>query len=64
MRKDTKRSIGALIGLVLGLTLMMSLGLGGLIYAFIFGAGGAVAGGMIGERWKSPNHDERRSSND
>lgn len=43
---------------------MWSLGLGGLVYAFIFGAGGAVAGGMIGERWNAVKNDGRTSSHD
>lgn len=64
MKRDTKRSIGAIIGLTLGLTLMRFLGLDGLVYAFIFGAGGTVVGGMIGERWKAPRDDQRRASND
>ena len=51
MKTDTRRSIGALIGLSLGFTVMWALGLGGLVPAFVFGAGGAVAGGMTGEKW-------------
>ena len=50
MNKDTRRSIGAIIGLTLGLTMMWLLGMRGLVPAFIFGAGGAVAGGMTGEK--------------
>jgi|GEM_PF-1413170 len=64
MKKDTRRSIGAIIGLSLGISVMWSLGLGGLIYAFVFGAGGAVAGGMIGERWNVAKSDGRTSSHD
>ena len=51
MKTETSRSIGAIIGLTLGITIMWSLGLEGLIPGFIFGAGGAVAGGMTGERF-------------
>ncbi|MGV3485331.1 MAG: hypothetical protein ACO1RT_13005 [Planctomycetaceae bacterium] len=50
MNRDTRRSIGAITGLTIGLTAMWLLDLHGLIAAFIFGAGGAVAGGMIGEK--------------
>ncbi|TWU10958.1 hypothetical protein [Allorhodopirellula heiligendammensis] len=48
--RDTFRSVGAIIGLVLGLALMWMLGWGGMVPAAIFGAGGAVIGGMSGER--------------
>jgi hypothetical protein len=61
MRTDTKRSIGAILGLSIGVSVMWMMGLGGLVYAFIFGAGGCVMGGMIGERIlqneKSSSHD-------
>ncbi len=48
--RDTFRSLGALSGLACGLGLMWLLGLGGTVPAAIFGAGGAVMGGMSGER--------------
>ncbi|TWT73887.1 hypothetical protein [Allorhodopirellula solitaria] len=48
--RDTYRSVGAIVGLALGLALMWLLGLGGMVPAAIFGAGGAVIGGMSGER--------------
>jgi outer membrane lipoprotein SlyB len=51
LKKETRRSIGALTGLTIGLVMMWSLGLGGLVPAFICGAGGAVAGAIAGERW-------------
>jgi predicted benzoate:H+ symporter BenE len=51
--RDRKRSLGAIIGLVAGLSLMSLLGLGGVLYGFVFGAGGTVIGGMIGERFAS-----------
>lgn len=50
MKKETRRSIGAIIGMVLGWSLMWATGMSGLVPAFIFGAGGAVAGGMTGEK--------------
>jgi hypothetical protein len=50
MKTETSRSIGAIIGLTLGIAIMWALGLGGMIPGFFFGAGGAVAGGMTGER--------------
>ena len=53
MTKETRRSIGAITGLTAGLTAMWLLGMEGLIPAFIFGAGGAVAGGMTGEKFGS-----------
>ena len=49
MTEETCRRIGAVCGLSLGILLMWSLGFGGLIPGFVFGAGGAVAGGMVGE---------------
>lgn len=54
MKTETKRSIGAIIGLSTGIALMWALKLYGLVPGFIFGAGGAVAGGMLGEKWNSP----------
>lgn len=50
MSRDQFRTIGALTGLVLGILFMLGLGMGGLMPAAIFGAGGAVAGGMSGEK--------------
>jgi hypothetical protein len=51
--RDRKRSLGAIVGLVAGLSLMWALGLGGVLYGFLFGAGGTVIGGMMGERLAS-----------
>ncbi|MBB3208997.1 outer membrane lipoprotein SlyB [Rhodopirellula rubra] len=48
--RDTFRTVGALTGLCVGLSLMWLMGMGGLIPAAIFGAGGAVIGGLTGER--------------
>lgn len=50
MARDTARSLGAVTGLSLGFLIMWALGLTGLVAAFGFGAGGAVLGGMTGER--------------
>ena len=50
MTEDSSRSVGAIIGLVLGLGLMFLIGFGGMIPGAIFGAGGAVAGGITGEK--------------
>ncbi len=58
MTRDAKRSTGAILGLAIGWTLMWSFGLGGLVYAFCFGAGAAVVGGMIGERWSVAKEHE------
>ena len=48
--RDTFRSMGAIAGLAIGLGLMWMLGFGGLVPAAIFGAAGAVIGGITGER--------------
>lgn len=50
MRRDPYRSVGALVGLGLGIWLMFLLTDGGMIAGAVFGAGGAVLGGMSGER--------------
>lgn len=50
MSEQAYRSIFAILGLAVGLGLMMLLGLGGMIPGAIFGAGGAVLGGMTGEQ--------------
>lgn len=49
MKRETRRQIGAVSGLIVGITLMWALGFGGMIPGFIFGAGGTVAGAMLGE---------------
>jgi len=48
--RETARSLGAVIGLSLGFLIMWAVGLSGLVAAFCFGVGGAVLGGMTGER--------------
>ncbi|MEO1525676.1 MAG: hypothetical protein AAFX06_09575 [Planctomycetota bacterium] len=55
MTEQGYRSVGAITGLVVGLALMRVVGQGGLVATFCFGAGGAVVGGMLGERI----HDQR-----
>jgi len=50
MSHEAGRSIGALAGLAIGTATMWSLGYGGVIPLFLFGAGGTIAGGMVGER--------------
>ena len=56
MSEQGYRSLFAVVGLILGILLMVGLGRGGMIWGFIFGAGGATLGGMFGEtlarRWK------------
>lgn len=52
-QRDRYRSVGAIVGLVAGLSLMWAFGLGGILYGFLFGAGGTVIGGMAGERLAS-----------
>ena len=50
MSEEIYRSVFALIGLALGLGLMFALGFGGMVPGALFGAGGAVLGGITGER--------------
>lgn len=50
MSRDNFRTIGAITGLAIGIGLMMTLGLRGLVPAAIFGASGSVLGGVLGER--------------
>lgn len=50
MSEQVYRSLFAILGLVLGMLLMVGLGFGGMIPGAIFGAGGAVLGGITGER--------------
>ncbi|TWU42140.1 hypothetical protein [Novipirellula artificiosorum] len=50
MNRDNYRSIGAILGITIGILAMFSLRLDGLLAGFVFGAGGAVLGGMLGER--------------
>ncbi|TWU45914.1 hypothetical protein Q31b_10900 [Novipirellula aureliae] len=50
MTKETYRSIGAIVGITIGVFAMWLLNFGGLVPGFFFGAGGAVVGGISGER--------------
>lgn len=50
MSRESYRSIGAIIGLVIGFALMKLAGQGDIVAGAIFGAGGALSGGIIGER--------------
>lgn len=50
MTEQSYRSIFAILGLAIGLGLMVLLGFGGMIPGAVFGAGGAVLGGMTGEQ--------------
>ncbi|NND97785.1 MAG: hypothetical protein HKN47_10705 [Pirellulaceae bacterium] len=50
MSEDNYRTICSIIGLVVGLAIMFAAGWGGMIPGAIFGAGGAVTGGIIGEK--------------
>lgn len=50
MSEQGYRSICAICGLALGIGLMRLLDYGGMIPGALFGAGGAVLGGMVGER--------------
>lgn len=57
MSRDGFRSVGAITGLVIGFLLMRSLGFGGVLMGAIFGACGALIGGMIGERVHATRSD-------
>ncbi len=50
MSRDNYRTIGALIGLAVGVGLMYLLGQSGLVAGAVFGAGGCVLGGITGEK--------------
>jgi hypothetical protein len=50
MSKDNFRAIGAIIGLILGLVMMIGLGYSSMVAGALFGAGGSVAGGISGEK--------------
>mgnify|MGYP006266435631 CR=1 FL=1 len=51
MNEDNYRTIGAIVGMVLCLGLMFSLGIDGMLPGALFGASGAVAGGISGEKF-------------
>ncbi len=50
MSREGYRSVGAILGLGLGIALMTLLGQSGVLPGAIFGAGGALAGGILGEK--------------
>ncbi len=50
MGRETSRKLGALVGLAIAVAVMNGLGFAGVIPLFLFGVGGAVGGGMTGER--------------
>jgi hypothetical protein len=49
MSEQAMRSLFAVLGLAVVMGLMVFMGRGGLIWGFVYGAGGAVLGGMLGE---------------
>ena len=51
MSEDTYRTIGAICGLIAGIGMMVGLGLVHIVWGALFGAGGAVAGGICGEKF-------------
>ncbi len=56
MKEETYRTIGALVGLALGIGLMQVLGLSGVLFGAVFGAGGCVTGAVTAEtifRWSN-----------
>lgn len=50
MSRENYRSIGAILGLATGLAMMTLVGQSGVVPGAIFGAGGALAGGILGEQ--------------
>lgn len=50
MSEQGWRSTCAVIGLALGMLLMVLVGRGGMVAGAIYGASGAVLGGMVGEQ--------------
>ena len=50
MSRERYRSLGAIAGLAIGIVLMNLVGQSGVLPGAIFGAGGALLGGIIGER--------------
>jgi hypothetical protein len=50
MSREGYRSVGAIIGLMIGFSLMKLTGQSGVLPGALFGAGGALAGGILGER--------------
>jgi hypothetical protein len=50
MSRDNYRTIGAIVGLVLGIGTMYLLSMSGIVPGALFGAGGCVLGGIVGEQ--------------
>lgn len=55
-KKESYRSVGAIVGLLVGAGLMYSVGLAGVMPLAICGATGAVAGGITGEKIFQSRH--------
>ena len=56
--RETFRSIGAITGLVVGFTVMKLIGQGGVLAGLVFGAGGALIGGIVGEQIYGPRDEK------
>ncbi|MEO9591516.1 hypothetical protein [Rhodopirellula bahusiensis] len=50
MSRDNYRTIGAIVGLGLGIGAMFLFGMSGVVPGAAFGAGGCVIGGIAGEQ--------------
>lgn len=50
MTQQTARTIGSITGLAIAIGLMILLGLSGVLWGALFGAGGAVLGSITAER--------------
>jgi hypothetical protein len=50
MTEDRYRSLGAILGLAIGVGLMVGLGYGGVVPGALFGAGGCVTGAIASEK--------------
>lgn len=60
MSEQNYRTIGALTGLGIGIGFMYAMGMSGIVPGAVFGAGGCVCGGIIGEnvhRWNQKRGD-------
>ncbi len=64
MTRDHYRTIGALLGLAVGVVCMIWLGYRGVVPSAMFGAGGCVLGGTLGESMHAKWHaSSTRDSN-
>ncbi|KLU06593.1 putative signal peptide and transmembrane protein [Rhodopirellula islandica] len=50
MSRDNYRTVGAIVGLALGIGAMFLFGMSGIVPGAMFGAGGCVIGGIAGEQ--------------